>query len=138
MQATLETEIKENNNKTLLALKHEIMTTRALDMLARARLYLAQSNFGLAKEDVQSSRDLLNELQTESKDEVLAQVLTRLDLALGNLPTFPVVASGDLEIAWQILITGKTIATQTPEPTSTGTITPESTQETIPTATATP
>jgi len=140
MQTTLETQIKENNDKTLLALKHEVMLTRALDMLARARLYLAQSNFGLAKEDVQAARDLLAELQTDSKDEVLAQVTTRLDMALGNLPAFPVVASGDLEIAWQILITGKAVPTATPEPLSTGslTLTPEPTVESTAIVTATP
>jgi len=137
MQATLEAQIKDNNNKTLLALKHEVMLTRALDMLARGRLYLAQSNFGLAKADVQSARDLLGKLNVESEDEALTQVISRLDLALSNLPTFPVVASGDLEIAWQILMTGETIATSTPEPISTGTLTSEPTVETTATVTAT-
>jgi len=128
IQTTLEAQLKENNDKTLLALKHEVLVTRALDMLARARLYLAQSNFGLAKEDVQSAHDLLDELNAEGEDQVLTQVIERLDLALGNLPSFPVVASGDLEIAWQILVTGEAIATPTPEATSsTGTPTPEST-----------
>jgi Helix-hairpin-helix motif len=138
MQTTLETQIKDNDNKTLLALKHEIMLTRVLDTLARARLYLAQSNFGLAKADVQSARDLLTELQIGSSDEVLAQATSRLNLALGNLPDFPVVASGDLEIAWQILMTGEAIATTTPEPTATSASTPEPTVETTVTATATP
>ena len=140
MQTTLETQIKESNDQTLLALKHEVMLTRALDTLARARLYLAQSNFGLAKVDVQSARALLGELNTEAEDEVLTQASARLDLALGNLPAFPVVASGDLEIAWQILITGEAIATTTPEPatTDTGTPLPEATVENTPTATATP
>jgi len=138
MQTTLETQLKENDDKTLLALKNEIMLTRTLDTLARARLYLAQSNFGLAKVDVQSARDLLIELQTDSEDEVLNQATSRLDLALGNLPAFPVVASGDLEIAWQILMTGKTIATTTPEPTATNIGTPEPSPTPLATATATP
>lgn len=138
MQVTLETQLQESNDKNLLALKHEVILTRALDTLARARLYLAQSNFGLAKEDVQSARDLLGGLNTEAKDEVLIQVITRLDLALGNLPAFPVVASGDLEIAWQILMTGEALPTATPEPVSTGTVTPEPTAATTATATATP
>ncbi|MDP1778745.1 MAG: helix-hairpin-helix domain-containing protein, partial [Anaerolineales bacterium] len=83
IQTTLETQIKENNDKSLRELKYEVMMTRALDMLGRARLYLAQSNFGLAKVDVQSARDLLFELQTETGDDVLSQVIARLDLALG-------------------------------------------------------
>jgi hypothetical protein len=98
-------------------------------------LYLSQSNFGLAKEDVQSARDLLAELQTGSNDEVLAQAVTRLDLALSNLPAFPVVASGDLEIAWQILMTGKVMVTPTPTPTANGTPNPEPTLELTTTAT---
>jgi hypothetical protein len=135
MQATLETQLKENDDKTLLALKREVVLTRILDMLARARLYLAQSNFGLAKEDVQAARDLLTELQAEATDDVLNQAGTRLDLALGNLPAFPVVASGDLEIAWQILMTGEAMATATPEPAITSTTTPEPLP--VPSATAT-
>ncbi len=121
MQAELDAQLQTNNDKVLLNLKHEVMMTRALDMLARARLYLAQSNFGLAKIDVQSTRDLLAELQAETDDELLLQVISRLDLALGNLPDFPVVASGDLEIAWQILISGEApvIPTATFSPTPT-------------------
>jgi len=136
MQLTLETQLKENNDESLLRLKQEVMMTRVLDTLARARLYLAQSNFGLAKEDIQSARDLLAELKTGSSDEVLTQAIAHLDLALGNLPAFPVVASGDLDIAWQILMTGQAAATATPEPTSTFTTTPEPALES--TATVTP
>ncbi len=142
MQAELDAQLKANNDKILLDLKHEVMMTRALDTLARARLYLAQSNFGLAKLDVQSARDLLAELLAETNDELLSQVLTRLDLALGNLPDFPVVASGDLEIAWQILMSGKAPVI----PTVTFTSTPATLETSTPTplppptaeATATP
>ncbi|MCC6298973.1 MAG: helix-hairpin-helix domain-containing protein [Anaerolineales bacterium] len=135
MQTTLETQIKNNNDATLVKLKQEVMMTRALDTLARARLYLAQSNFGLAKEDVQSARDILSELEAQSNDEVLSQAIARLDLALGNLPDFPVVASGDLEIAWQILMTGHAAVTATAEPTPTTTVTPQPTLEVTVTAT---
>lgn len=144
MQAEIETQLQTNNDKVLLALKHEVMMTRALDTLARARLYLAQSNFGLAKIDVQSTRDLLTELQDEADDDLLLQVISRLDLALGNLPDFPVVASGDLEIAWQILMSGEApvIPTATFTPTSaaleTTTPTPFPPPTILPSATSTP
>jgi len=127
IQATLESEIQNSQSETLLQLKQEVMFTRALDMLGRARLYLAQSNFGLAREDVNSARDLLAALQAETKDEARGQAIARLDLALGNLPAFPVVAAGDLEIAWQILMSGEVPATATPAPTI------EPTLEVIPT-----
>src|SRR5258706_43659 len=132
VQASIEEKLVDNNNQALLELKHEIMITRALDMLGRARLYLAQSNFGSAKQDVQSARDLLVELQTETEDPLLDMAIERLDLTLGNLPAFPVVAAGDLEIAWQLLITGEApppvtpqiLSTFTPIPQTTGTPTP--------------
>jgi len=127
MQAALEQQLQDNNDGMLLELKQEVMFTRALDILARGRLYLAQSNFGLAKADVQTARDLLAELQAETGDGALAQAIVRLDMTLGNLPDFPVIASGDLEIAWQILLSGIAPPTPTLVPTSTppaGTVTP--------------
>ena len=137
IQSALEEKIQTSQDETLLQLKHEVMFTRALDMLGRARLYLAQSNFGLAREDVKSARELLITLQTETDNMALDQAIKRLDMALGNLPAFPVVAAGDLEIAWQILVSGETPATSTPEPTVTSTVEPsqEVTPTTVPTAT---
>lgn len=129
MQETLDARLAEKNDAVLLKLKHEVMLTRALDMLARGRLYLAQSNYGLAKADVQTARDLLAELNAEKDDAILSSAIERLDMSLGNLPEFPVVASGDLEIAWQILISGNApaltaTATPTPAPLESATPTP--------------
>jgi TolA-binding protein len=138
IQAKLEGEIRTSHDEVLLELKHEVMLTRALDMLGRARLYLAQSNFGLAREDVKSARDLLIDLHAETNDKVLDLAIARLDLTLGNLPAFPVVAAGDLEIAWQILMSGEAPATSTPEPTTASTPTIEPTLEMTPTATPQP
>jgi len=134
IQAILENEIQTSHDEVLLQLKREVMLTRILDILGRARLYLAQSNFGLAREDVKTARDLLVALQTETEDEARGQAISRLDLALGNLPAFPVVAAGDLEIAWQILMSGEAPATTTPEPTVAITPTVEPTLEATPTA----
>jgi hypothetical protein len=150
MQTTLEQQTTTQNNSVLIALKREIKLTRAIETLSRARLYLSQSNFGLAREDVQSAHDLLVELQNETEDKALAQTISRLDLALNNLPDFPVVAAGDLEIAWQILMTGTpantTNATSSPAPFSSLTFTPTPgvtssftpTPFELPTATSTP
>jgi hypothetical protein len=137
IQATLESEIQTSKNETLLQLKREVVFTRALDMLGRARLYLAQSNFGLAREDVKSARELLGTLQAENDDKLFDRAVERLDMVLGNLPAFPVVAAGDLEIAWQILVSGESPATATPEPTMTSTPAVESTLEVTPTSTPT-
>jgi cell division protein FtsL len=139
VQARLEEKIQTSQDETLLQLKHEVMFARALDMLGRARLYLAQSNFGLAREDVKSARELLGMLQVESKNTALDEAIKRLDMVLGNLPAFPVVAAGDLEIAWQILVSGESPATSTSEPTITPTVevTLEVTPTIIPTTTPT-
>ena len=109
MQATLEQEAKEQTNRVMISLKREIMLTRAIETLSRARLYLSQSNFGLAKTDVQSARSILAALSTDAPSyqvDGLDQIIGRLDLALGNLPSFPIIAVDDVDIAWQLLMMG--------------------------------
>ncbi len=155
MQTSLESQFNNGNEKLVQELQREIKITRAVEFLSRARLYLSQSNFGLAKIDVQSARDLLAEVQIENpeyKTDGLNQVMTRLDLALGNLPAFPVIAVGDVDIALQLLMdslpegAAELTATLTPTVTSTSlaTFTPEAlatftpTPFDLPTATATP
>lgn len=113
IQAALEAKIQTSQDETLAQLKREVTFTRALDMLGRARLYLAQSNFGFARQDVKAARQLLLELNNPAN----AEAIKRLDMVLENLPAFPVVAAGDLEIAWQILVNSQAPATPTPEPT---------------------
>jgi len=116
-------------NESLIELTYQSDLLRAMELLSRARLFLYQSNFGLARSDVQAARDVLAEMQPaapESKQQDLTEALFRLDLALKNLPDFPVAASDDLDIAWQVLMGGYPApATQTPTPIAT--ITPEET-----------
>ncbi|MDO8754867.1 MAG: hypothetical protein Q7J80_13300, partial [Anaerolineales bacterium] len=138
LQLNLESQFNNGNEKLAQELKLEIKITRAVEFLSRARLYLSQSNFGLAKKDVQSARDLLAEVQTENpeyKTDGLNQVIARLDLALGNLPAFPVIAVGDVDIALQLLMdslpTGAAEVAAAPTVTST----PEPVLEVTPTAT---
>ncbi len=91
----------------LAGLRREIKFSRAIELLARARLHLSQSNFGLAKEDVIAARDLVQALRDEvpaGESSTVQGILTRLDLALGNLPAFPVVAADDVDTAWQLLV----------------------------------
>ena len=154
MQATLEEEVATKNNSVMVALKREIMFTRAIETISRARLYLSQSNFGLAKTDVQSTRDILAELVVDAPSYQIAalnQIIVRIDLALGNLPAFPVIAADDVDIAWQLMMMGlpeneaDVVPTSTPAPTVTAiptqteippfTPTPDPILETTPTAT---
>jgi len=134
IQVALESKIQISQDDTLLQLKSEVMLTRTLDMIGRARLYLAQSNFGLAREDVKAAHDLLIELKSNPDDQMLSQAIARLDLALDNLPAYPVIAAGDLEIAWQILLSGEYPMTSMPDPTNTSPQTAEPPLKATPTA----
>ncbi len=124
-------------------LQRQVDLMKALELLSRARLYLYQSNFGLARSDVQSARDLLAPL-TRSAPEPLAvdvnAVILRRDLVLSNLPDFPVAAADDLDVAWQILLGGiptpQPTLINTPSATAAATTTPA--PEVTATATTTP
>lgn len=142
MQAALEEEISNQNNSMMVALKREIMLTRSIETIARARLFLSQSNFGLARDDAQAARDILAQLLIDApayQVDALNQIIMRLDFALSNLPDFPVIAVDDVDIAWQLLMMGlpesaaDVAATLTPAP-STATLAPDA----ISTFTSTP
>lgn len=80
---------------------------KAMELLGRARLFLYQSNFGLARLDVQSARNILADslVGSEAADiELLTATINRLDRTLAALPSFPVLAADELDIAWQALI----------------------------------
>jgi hypothetical protein len=114
-------------------LYQDLQLVKTMELITRSRLFLGQNNLGLAQADIQTARDLLNGLQSQVEPYqagAVNAVIKRLDLALGNLPGAPVLAADDLEIAWQMLITG--LPSKTPEPigamtgniTGTPTITP--------------
>jgi hypothetical protein len=134
MQAELQAQ-----NKTVSAeLERQINLLKAMELLSRARLSMYQSNFGLGKQDVQIGRDLLAKIQPDAPaplGDELEAVVQRLDMTLSNLPNFPVAASDDLDIAWQILLAGLPQATPTPSetPTPAGTVssTPAATEITL-------
>jgi len=96
LQAT-QTGLRAGDETRLTQIEHEVVLLKSMELLSRARLFLYQSNFGLAKQDIQAARELLAGTD-------LAEVVQRLDLTLSRLPDFPVPASGDLDIAWQILL----------------------------------
>jgi len=129
-------------NEKLVELGYQSELLRAMELLSRARLFLYQSNFGLARSDVQTARDVLAGMQAtapESKQKDLNEAIFRLNLALQNLPDFPVAASDDLDIAWQILVGGYPVPpTATPTPMSTFTETPTPLSDSTATPTAIP
>lgn len=105
MQVTLLSQSEANTAE----LGRQINLLKGMELLSRARLFMYQSNFGLAEQDIQSARDLLLTVQPAAPEALaddLTAVILRLELALSNLPNFPVAASDDLDIAWQILLGG--------------------------------
>lgn len=85
----------------------QVAVLKSMELLGRARLFLYQSNFGLAEQDVQAARSVLSDVIGDAPaadQEMLTATVERLDRVLGALPSFPVRASDDLDIAWQILI----------------------------------
>jgi F0F1-type ATP synthase membrane subunit b/b' len=134
----MQAELQAQNQTVSAELERQIDLLKAMELLSRARLSMYQSNFGLAKQDVQIGRDLLAKIQPDAPSPLgdeLEAVVQRLDTTLSNLPNFPVAASDDLDIAWQILLAGLPPATPTPSPTPTpaGTL-----SSTTPEATSTP
>ena len=109
MQVSLQASLDTHKADVLKQIDEQLTLTRAIELLARSRLYLSQSNFGLAKTDIAAARDLLFGLQSgiaTDQSAALKIVIERLDLALSNLPVYPVVAVYDLDVAWQYLVDG--------------------------------
>jgi hypothetical protein len=139
---TMQSELQAKDEVNSAELERQIDLLKSMELLSRARLSLYQSNFGLAKSDIQIARDLLAAIQPTARGPLateLEAVIQRLDLTLSNLPDFPVAASDDLDIAWQILLSGLPPATPTlsATPSPAGTITVTLTNALTPTVTPT-
>ena len=119
-------------------LRTNILISRSIEMLSRAHLYLSQSNFGMAEQDVMAVRDLLKSLQEQNlfdESSTLKSVLMQLELALDNLPDFPVVAADNVDIAWQLLVDSWPGQANTAPVTDNNAAAPTSGAEVAPTAT---
>ena len=105
----------------LQALHNELQLVKAMELLTRSRVYLVEDNLGLAKQDVSAARLLLAKMGGDVPSyqvKPLAAIIARLDAALSNLPSRPVLAAEDLEVAWQLLRDGLP-GQATPQPTPT-------------------
>lgn len=105
----MQSELQAQNEAASAELDRQIDLMKSMELLSRARLFMYQSNFGLAKQDVQIAHGLLVAIRPDAPASLandLDAVILRLEQTLSNLPNFPVVASDDLDIAWQILLSG--------------------------------
>jgi hypothetical protein len=125
----MQSELQAQNESASVELERQFNLLKSMELLSRARLFMYQSNFGLARQDLQSARDLLATIRPDASQTLAADldvVVLRLDMTLSNLPDFPVAASDDLDIAWQILLSGlpESTPTVTPTPTQAGSASP--------------
>ena len=130
------TEKISQEDPAIAALRRELYIVKAMELVTRSRLLLGQNNYGLARQDVQAARAVLAELESRVLDyqrATLSAMIARLDLVLEDLPGSPVIASDDLEIAWQLLVKG--LPGEPPLPTASPAA---STPTTTPTVTITP
>ena len=145
MQTQLSADMQAGDELLKRELARDLTFTQAIQYLSRARLYLSQSNFGLARNDVLMAREKIADIQINEPDfkpGALKQVLMRLDLAAENLPGFPVVAVSDVDIALELLMSGlpegAAVVTPTPTPVvATPTMVPTSAPVVDPTITPT-
>jgi chromosome segregation ATPase len=108
-------------------IRNELKMVKAMELLTRSRLLMMANNLGLAQQDLQSASELLNGLQASlpaDQQGDLAEIIARLDKASSNLPVRPLLASDDLEIAWQLLLLGLPDQPQSSTPDVTATPTP--------------
>jgi hypothetical protein len=101
--------VQASQSNASAELNRQIKLLKSMELISRARLFLYQSNFGLAEQDVSAARSLLAEIQPDAPAPLnaeLIEVLDRVDGVISYLPEFPVAAISDLDLAWQILISG--------------------------------
>jgi hypothetical protein len=109
--ATLEVglgdQLDEQEAALMSDIEYNLKTSQAIQLLSRANLYLAQSNYGMARQDLSTAFSLLDAYINEApadKQDFLKMVIDRIEMAIFNLPSYPVVAANDVQIAWQYLV----------------------------------
>lgn len=86
-------------------LQRDLQLTQAMLSLVRARLWLVENNLGLAIVEVERARALLQPLaDAQAGEGNFEAAIERLDFALIELNTRPLVAADDIEIAWKLLV----------------------------------
>jgi septal ring factor EnvC (AmiA/AmiB activator) len=83
------------------ALKARVQLLRAMELVLRARLALADNNPGLAGDDLRRAQAILED---PSSPDAWAPIADRLDMALTNLAAAPLVAVQDVEAAWYLML----------------------------------
>lgn len=91
------------------SLRREIELVKAMELLTRARLSLFRNDTTSAMEETRMAQALLIRVRESAppfQQEVLQAIITRLSLAAQGLVDAPLIATEDLELAWQLLLRG--------------------------------
>ena len=88
-------------------LRQELLISRAMLHLIRARLGLLENNAGLAAEEASRARDWLTVADPDGEMKSVQDAIIRIGLALEAMQATPLVAGDDLEIAWKLLVEGE-------------------------------
>lgn len=141
----------EDPQEFLKPLQLELKLLKTMQQINRSRLFILQSNYGIAKQEIELAMQFMGEMMPFATPEQQDNILlwqTRLELIGSYLPDQPALANEDMEILWQRMAEGfaqledaldstsvldednsETMATQTPTPPA------EPTQTPTPTAT---
>jgi chromosome segregation ATPase len=101
--------IVQGQDEKLGQMAIEIQMLKAMELLTRARLFLIQGNITMARTDILQARDLLFELSNlapEYQQEMILEIVNRLDDVLEIMSQSPIAAADRLEAAWQLLVEG--------------------------------
>lgn len=82
---------------------------RIIALLSRANQFLLHDNYGLAEDQLAAAQQILLEMEEKLDDWQRVQALDLLNLLEGvmaDLPNQPALASGKLELAWQLALLG--------------------------------
>ncbi|UCF61935.1 MAG: hypothetical protein JSV37_04410 [Anaerolineaceae bacterium] len=98
--------------------RRQVRLISAMTMITKARLWLIQDNLGQAAEEISAARELLanSVVSNALVNEDIILIIERLDLALADVRTKPIVAGDELEIAWKLLVEATIPKTFTPTP----------------------
>ena len=98
--------IFSKSDEQVIRLRQALYWFRLWELMARARLQIADNNLGFAAADVKTALSLASSVPpavTDVESEILAAITTRLELAAQELPDEPVTAARDLESAWDVV-----------------------------------
>lgn len=89
----------------LAEMNREIDVLRLMVVVSQVRLFIVQGDYGQAGASLDSAQTLANGLlAVEPPDSPIVDVQNRLAMAQQELQARPLIAAGDLDIVWQLLV----------------------------------